>query len=156
MTISETILFDTNVLVYNQDQDSRLYPQATSYHQRVFSGEIKAVISSQSLLEFAVVMINPKKIIKPLTPKEVSGEIKKYLGESRFEIIYPNQETIVLFASLFQKYPLRHPRQAFDLFLVVTALSHGVTKILTANVQDFQFPKIKAIDLTTAAPSPRS
>jgi len=45
MKTSDRILFDTNVLVYNQDRESEFYKQAKEYHQLVFSGQLNAVIS---------------------------------------------------------------------------------------------------------------
>lgn len=147
MKISKSIVFDTNVLVYNQDQNSKFYKDASHYNERALSGEVKAVLTSQSLLEFASVMVNPKKIRKPLSQKVIVYEINKYQESGAFKIIYPNDETIEVFLRLLKKYILPNPKQMFDLFIVATMLSHNITYILTANTKDFPYKEIKVIPL---------
>lgn len=147
MKISKLILFDTNILVYNQDQDSLFYKSASEYHQKTLSGEVKAVIALQNLLEFSSVMINPKKIKKPLSQKTVALEIEKYIESGAFEIISPNDKTISIYLNLLKQYKLKNPRQTFDLFLVSTMLSYNITQILTVNEKDFPYKEIKVVPL---------
>lgn len=146
-TSNRTIFFDTNILIYNQDQDSSFYQQALDYHQKVMTGKIRGVISSQNLLEFSAVMTNPKKITKSLSQKIVALEINKYL-KSPFTIIYPKQETLSIFVKLIKKYRLSNPKHVFDFFLIATMLSYNITHILTINDKDFLlFKEIKVIKL---------
>lgn len=147
MKIFEPFLFDTNVLVYNQDRDSLFYNKAASYHQKAIFGEIKTVIATQNLLEFAAVMVNSKKITRPLSQKQTAKEINKYLESACFKIIYPNEKTLNYFIKLLKKYLFKNPKQIFDLFLVATMITNKVKYILTANEQDFQFKEIKVIKL---------
>ena len=138
MKTSEPILFDTNVLVYNQDQDSKFYAQAAMYHDKALSGKITAMVSSQNLLELVAVITNQERITRPLTQKQVSLEVEKYLSSSSFTVIYPNDQTMTFFTKLLKRYRLKISRQTFDLFLVATMLSNNIRKILTANIQDFR------------------
>ena len=148
MKTSEPILFDTNVLVYNQDQDSKFYAQAAMYHSKALSGNVTAVVSSQNLLELVAVITNPERITRPLTQKQVSLEVEKYLSSSSFTVIYPNDNTMTFFTKLLKRYRLKNSRQTFNLFLVATMLSNGIKTILTANDQDFRlFKEIKVIKL---------
>ena len=148
MKTSESILFDTNVIVYNQDQDSKFYSQAAMYHDKALSGKVNAVISSQNLLELVAVITNPERITRPLTQKQVSLEVEKYLSSSSFTVIYPNDKTMTFFTKLLKRYRLKNSRQTFDFFLVATMLSNGIKTILTANDQDFRlFEKIKVVKL---------
>lgn len=146
-TSKQTILFDTNILVYNQDKDSQFYKFASSFHRNAIEGKIKPVISSQNLLEFSAIMINPKKIIKPLSQKIVALEMKRYVSSGIFEIIYPNLKTVSVFTGLLKKYKLKNPRQTFDLFLVATMISNDIFQILTLNRKDFQFNEINVVEL---------
>lgn len=141
------ILFDTNILVYNQVQESTFYFQASAYHEKVFSGTISAVLSSQNLLEFTSVMLSPKKIIKPLSQSGVRAEIAKYHESGFFQIIFPTSQTISIFHTLLAKYRLKNPVQSFDLFLVATMLTHRVRCILTENKKDFPFDEIEVLSL---------
>ena len=148
MKTSEPILFDTNVLVYNQDQDSKFFAQAAVYHDKALSGKINAMVSSQNLLELVAVITNPGRITRPLTQKQVSLEVEKYLSSSSFTVIYPNDKTMTFFTKLLKRYRLKNSRQTFDFFLVATMLSNGIKTILTANDQDFRlFEKIKVVKL---------
>lgn len=147
MKTSEIILFDTNVLVYNQDRNSKFYQEASAYHNKAFSGEIKGAVTVQNFLEFSAVMINPRKIVRPLTQKLVAAEIRKYIQSRVFNIVVPNEKTLPVFISLLKKYKLKNPRQVFDLFLAATMISNDIFCILTANVGDFAFKEIKVINL---------
>lgn len=147
MKTSKLILFDTNILVYNQDQDSLFYKGASEYHQKALSRKIKAAVALQNLLEFSSVMINPKKIKKPLSQKTVALEIEKYIESSVFEIISPNNKTILTYIKLLKQYKFKNPRQTFDLFLVSTMLSHNITHILTFNKKDFPYKEIEVITI---------
>lgn len=147
-TSKQKILFDTNILVYNQDSDSQFYEQSSLYHQKAIEGKIEAVISSQNLLEFSAIMINPKKITKPMSQKLVALELKKYIDSEVFEIIYPNLKTFPIFTELFTKYRLKNPRQMFDFFLMATMISNDIFQILTLNKKDFQVKGIKVVEFT--------
>lgn len=145
MKTSSPIFFDTNILIYNQDKSSQFYKIASKWHNKALTGEINAVLSSQNLLEFAAVMTNPNKITHPLTQKYTATEINKYIDTDKFEIIYPNNETLKTFSALLKKYPMKNPRQIFDLFLVATMISNDLYQILTLNKQDFQFKEVKVV-----------
>lgn len=149
MITSETILFDTNILVYNQDKDSKFYPQASSYHQQAISGKLRASVSDQNLTEFLAVITNPKRVVHPLTQKKAVTEAEKYIQSGLFEIIRPVEETIQTFFHLLDKIQLKDSRQVFDVFLVATMVTNGITRILTENYQDFSlFKEIKVIRLS--------
>lgn len=147
MKTSEPLLFDTNVLIYNQDRDSTFYQQAAAQHQKVYAGEIRAVIASQNFFEFVAVIVNPKKIVKPMTMKLAASEVEKYKESKLFHIIYPNAQTLTVFINLLKRYQIKNPKKIFDLCLIATMLSNGVRSILTANDRDFQYEEIRVIKL---------
>jgi predicted nucleic acid-binding protein len=133
----DSILFDTNILVYNQDKESDFYTPSHIWHQKAVDKDINAYISHQNLIEFTAVMSNPKYISLPLTPKQIQKEIQAYIQHSAFTIISPNPSTMTHFQNLYREYPPKNPRHTFDLYLVATMLSHQITKILTLNTKDF-------------------
>jgi len=147
MQSDNSILFDTNILIYNQDRKSKFYDLASQYHDKVLDGKLQGVIASQNILEFSAVMMNKKIISKPLSQKMVSGEIQKYINSGTFTFIYPTNETHAIYLNLLKKYQLKNPHQVFDLYLVATMLSSKVHVILTANGKDFQFEEISVIQL---------
>lgn len=147
MTITKPILFDTNILVYNQNMDSPHFELAHLWHQRVVKGEIQGILSSQNILEFTAVMTSSRHLTKPLTPKQVSREISRYQHNHDFGFIYPNEQTVSVFAKLLKRYGLKNSRQSFDVFLVATMLSNNIKQLLTLNKKDFEmFEEIKLIN----------
>lgn len=153
MKVFDPILFDSNVLIYNQDIKSSFYQQANDYHEKACRGEIVAVLSSQNIAEFVSVMLNPKKVPVPLTPIQISKEINHYFALAKhFTVIYPNRLSLEIFSDLITLLkPIVKPTKIFDVFLVATMLGNGIKTLLTANVNDFKDfrDKIKIIDLKT-------
>lgn len=138
MTNTNPILFDTNILVYNQDTDSQHFPLANQWHQKAIDGTIHAYIAHQNLVEFAAVMANPKHITCPLSSPQIFTEIEAYQKHSSFTLISPTPHTMTHFQTLNQQYPPKNPRHTFDLYLVATMFSHQITSILTLNTKNFK------------------
>jgi len=92
-------------------------------------------------------MINPRKVVRPLSQDRAVREMNKYKNSEVFDLIYPNRATMLHFGELLTKYQVRNPRQVFDVFLVATMLSSQVTKLLTLNVADFKFEEVEVISL---------
>ena len=150
MKTSDPILFDTNILIYNQNIKSEFYKESAKWHDLATSGEISAVIASQNFAEFANSMVNSKKVSKPLLPKVAALEIEKYLSLPEcFTVIYPNNESLNYFNKFLAEFPKTgSPRRIFDLFLVATMLGNNIKRILTANAKDFaSFPQIEVVRL---------
>lgn len=148
MPTSNLVLFDTNVLLYAQDQTSLLYSKAQLAHQQVIDGTIGACVSLQNLMEFLSIITNSKRVRKPLVYSQAMIEIEKYLHQDIFHIIYPDQSSIKYLEKLVSYWRNTEPRHIYDIQLAATMLSNGVTRILTANTKDFtQFPGIKVVDL---------
>ncbi len=155
MTISDPILFDSNVLIYNQNINDPLYKQASDYHEKVIAGEAVAVISTQNITEFFAVITNPARVTKPLSPDEALVQIQNYLNPaSNFSVIYPNRLTVQIFQEL-QKMSKGNSQRIFDVFLVATMLGNNIQTILTANTKDFApyAKKIKILDPTCGSGS---
>lgn len=149
MTTSDPILFDSNVLIYNQNINAPLYQQSKNYHERVLASEINGVVSPQNITEFFAVITSPRRITKPLSPDKALTAIQNYLNPaSNFSIIYPNRLTLQIFRDLQKKYKVRS-QKIFDVFLVATMLGNNISTILTANTKDFApfSKKIKILDL---------
>jgi predicted nucleic acid-binding protein len=135
MTVSKKILFDTNVLLYVQNKQSRFYKSALKWHQKAIVKKIEAVLTPQNITEFLSIITNKKRIEKPLTTTKALLEVEKYQS-GIFNFIYPNEQTLVIFKKLVKKYKIR-VQNIFDTFLVATMLAYGIKNILTYNQKDF-------------------
>lgn len=133
--LSEKCLLDTNILVAVVIKDSPYFGKARGLFDQIKRGEIKAVISSQNILEFSSVLINYYKF-----PRRAVRELAKTLRCSLIpEKIFPNSSALVIFEKLLMQNPTVHTT---DLFLAGTALANNVTVIATG---DRDFEKIKGV-----------
>lgn len=145
MSVSEKVLFDTNILVYVQNKNSRFYKTALKWHQKVLKNELQTVLSPQNITEFFSIITNKKRVENPLSQKKALLEIRKYQS-GLFDFIYPSQETLAILEKLIGKYKIK-ARKIFDAFLAATMLSNKIKNILTYNKKDFlYFKEIKVID----------
>ncbi len=148
MTTSNHILFDTNILVYNQDAESEFYKKASALHDQVFNNELNAAVSLQNFTEFISVITNKNRIPNPLTVNEARAEVEKYIESQAYEIIFPTIDTAQVFLKLLKKYGSKNNKHIFDIFLVATMISNNISKILTANYKDFEtFEEIEVLSL---------
>ncbi len=146
MTSSEPYLLDTNVLVYAVDQASSHHIAASSLANKGFNGDIPVCVSPQILSEFFATLTNPKVVSTTREQSEVVSEMRKYFVSKRILKIYPTSETLRVMLELLEKYPVSR-QDVYDLQLVATMLSNGVTKICTYDANDFR--KYKGIEVLT-------
>lgn len=148
MKISDPLLLDSNILVYAHNEDSLFHSQAIKLVTEVIRGEIFGSLASQNLLEFYSVITDKKRLSNPISPKLASELVNQYLLSS-FEIIYPNLNTNKIMVELLKKNGFKDGR-VFDVFLIATMLSNNISRIATANVDDFKkFDGVSILDLKT-------
>lgn len=146
MTISDVLLFDTNILVYAHNQDSLFHNKSLSLVNRVLAGEIKGVLTQQNLLEFYSIITDRRRVTKPLSVIKAQELVEDYL-ELPFDVIIPDKETIKILSLLCRKNKIKNGR-VFDAYIVATMLSHQIKHIVTANVKDFKsFTEIKVLSI---------
>lgn len=146
MKISEPVLFDSNVLIYTQDQDFPFYKISAKLVKMVVEGQLEGVLTYQNLLEFYSVVTNKKRVASPIIPELAFSMIENYLN-SPFRIIYPNIKTASVFSELSQKSPVKGG-VIFDVYLAATMRSNNISTIVTANIADFEgFLNLQIIDL---------
>ncbi len=147
MTISDPLLFDTNVLVYAHNQDSPFHKKCLALVTAVTEGRFKGILTQQNLLEFYSIITDKRRITKPLAPLEAQGLLEEYL-KSFFRIIIPKHMTIQIFSMLSRKNKIKNG-QIFDTYLVATMLSHKIKNIVTINTKDFKlYNEIKTWDVS--------
>lgn len=146
MVISETVFFDSNVLICTHNKSCPLHKISQNLIKQAIKGKIKAVLAQQNLLEFFSVITDSRRVDKPIPTKEAISLVKEYLN-SPFRIINPLEKTIKILLSLIANLNVKDGR-IFDSYLVATMLSNKVSSIITANTTDFEsFSGVKVIDL---------
>lgn len=140
------VLLDTNILVYARDVYNPWFEKAKGIVDRAAKAELEACISLQNLLEFYAVVTSPKRVQNPLTPQEAKEDIEEYVSCPNIKKLKIEETTIRLGIELAEKHSLTR-QNIYDAQLVATMLENRVTKILTANVNDFSpFGEIEVED----------
>lgn len=148
MTTSDVpALVDTNILVYAADSTAEFHEPCRQLRERGFRGELPLAISPQVLTEFFAVVTNPRRVADPRSPEEARLEIEKYANAARIRIVYPGNDIMDRALDLLQQHPQVRGPEVFDLFLVATMLSSGVTRIYTYNQQHFS--RFQGIEVLT-------
>lgn len=147
MTTSEIALIDTNILVYAADTTAAFHEQAKRLRDRGVRGELLLAVSPQILMEFFAVITNPRRVRQPRSPAEARAEVEKY-ARSAIRKIHPGHDILDRVLILLQQHPTISRQDIFDLFLVATMQTNGVTRIYTYNREHFTpFP-----DMTVLTP----
>jgi len=108
--------------------------------ERVFAGEEVAASCPQILFELYAVLTRAFKGSRPLTPETALNDIRKFekaVLAGRLEWIEPTPSTWKRCLDLLGRTHAKGA-QVFDVFLVATMLDHGLTRLFTENVKDFQ------------------
>jgi predicted nucleic acid-binding protein len=129
------VLLDTNVLIYSIDEGSKYFIKAHS----IFSEQQELYTTSKNLSEFLSVIT---RIPNPLSLKDALLVIEDF--SNVMTILYPNDESFLLFKHLLLKY---QPTglQIHDYEILSIGLANQVNTIATFNEKDFN--KVKEIKL---------
>jgi len=137
MTISDkTYFLDTNILVYAADTTSPFHAACKKLREQGMTGNISLCISPQVLFEFFAVITSPKRVNQPIKPQKAFEEMTKYLRTNHVIKIYPKSNIIEKTIELCQKYNTKS-QEIFDVQIVATMLSNGITTIYTYDTGHF-------------------
>jgi len=128
--MDNSILVDTNVLIYAVDADSRFHEQAVKL---LSDPTLKLFTTSKNISEFLVVLTRNDEI------KLSAAECLEILNNMLLDIVvlYPNPMTMKVFHDLIRKY---NPRGLWihDVEIASIGIAHGISVIATNNVSDFK------------------
>ena len=147
MTTSDnkTFFLDTNILVYAADTTSPFHGACKKLREQGMTGNISLCISPQVLFEFFAVITNSKRVTQPIKPQEAIKEMTKYLRAAHIIKIYPKSTVIEKTIELCQKHNTKS-QEIFDVQIVATMLSNGITNIYTYDTSHFsRFEEIEVL-----------
>jgi predicted nucleic acid-binding protein len=133
------MLFDTNLLLYAIDEDSKYF---NSVQELLNDNSSKLYTTSKNISEFlSVVTRIPNTSI---SLKEALIIIEEF--KSTFTILYPTENSFLIFIDLLKKYSPRGLK-IHDYEIISIALSHKIKNIATFNRKDFS--AIEEIELVS-------
>jgi uncharacterized protein len=128
---------DTNILVYAANADCAEHAAAKALVDEMLERPEEWLLADQVLFEFYKALRNPRIFEKPLDAKAAARQVTFLCEESGvMRCCYTLEHWDAVIESL------RDPRTPFqrthDIILAETLKSHGVTRLYTRNVRDFE------------------
>jgi predicted nucleic acid-binding protein len=137
---NQSILVDSNVLVYAINSSSPKQKQAQTFLQDNIG---YLVLAQQNIFEVLRVLTHGKFPL-PMSPDDAIKAVSA-IAEVAY-IINPELNTYHIALSLIQKYKITD-NKIFDAYLSATAISSGINTIATDNDKDFeQIKEIRVIN----------
>jgi predicted nucleic acid-binding protein len=151
MMDDKTVVVDTNVLLSASDPQRALHRTALEIlNNWPNQGQILA-ISAQVLREYLAVATRPVNVNGlGLDVHDALANVAAFRG--RMRLIWETEQTWDRLHGLISRYRCSG-KQVHDANVVATALTSGVTRLLTANVADFSrfSPELEIIDLAAVS-----
>lgn len=123
------VLFDTNLLLYSIDEDSKYF---NSVQELLNDVSLKLYTTSKNISEFlSVVTRIPNSTISVKEALNITEEFR-----STFTILYPTEKSYLIFIELLKKYSPRGLK-IHDYEIISIALSNKIKSIATINQKDF-------------------
>jgi len=132
---AEQIFIDTNVLVYASRPSAPEDTVAQEALSAIETAARRVWISPQVLREYLAVVTRPQVTAPPLPMATAIDDVRRF--RSMFEIAEEGPAVFERLLQLLTVYP-GAGKQVHDANLVAAMLVHGVGRLLTFNVTDFQ------------------
>ena len=124
------MLVDTNVVVFAINQLSPHHLHAQQFLQK---NKKELLLAHQNVMEAIRVLTYPK-FTFPMTTRNAYEAVMSIVASLR--VVSTNMETYHAALALLKKYKLTSDR-IFDMYLVATMISNGISTIATENERDF-------------------
>lgn len=136
-------LIDSNVLISSYDKSEQQHKHSYTLLQQAMTGQVKAALPHQNLLEYLAVVTDSRRVEHPLSLREAFVNISIYTAS--LSVIFPKVTTVGTLQQL-SKVKSAPRMKIFDLYLAATALDNGITQICTWNIADFVgIPEIEPV-----------
>ena len=133
-TAVERIFVDTNVLVYATQATAPFHVEANQSLTALHNGGAELWISRQILREYLVTLSRPQTFSAPLPIAVLVADVKQFV--SLFTVAEDGPGVTAHLLSLLTAVACGG-KQIHDANIVATMLTHGIQKLLTHNVADF-------------------
>lgn len=129
---------DTNVLLQAHLPALDRHELAHRYlHRQLALPGVTLVVTPLVLHEFVHVVTDGRRFAPPVAMTEALAVARGYLGRSNVECIATDEPSLLLGLDLLSRHKLGRKRIADTLF-AATLLTHGVHRLVTFNVADFE------------------
>ncbi len=135
MTVVEPVFVDTNVLIFAASQTAPLYQAARQKLADLRQTGTFTWVSRQVLREYLAAMSRPQRFKNPTPMSTLIADILDF--QSRFLVADEDAAITANLLALLSSIPCGG-KQVHDANIVATMQAHGLRRLLTDNVSDFQ------------------
>ena len=134
------VLFDTNLLLYAIDEDSKYF---NSVQELLNDNSLNLYTTSKNISEFLSVITRIPN--SSISIKEALSIVEEF--QSTFKILYPTEKSFAIFINLLNKYT-SSGLKIHDYEIISIALSNKIKNIATVNQKDFSgIEEIKLVSM---------
>lgn len=134
------VLFDTNLLLYAIDEDSKYF---NSVQELLNDNSLNLYTPSKNISEFLSVITRIHN--SSISIKEALSIVEEF--QSTFKILYPTEKSFAIFINLLNKYT-PSGLKIHDYEIISIALSNKIKNIATVNQKDFSgIEEIKLVSM---------
>ncbi len=131
---ADRVFVDSNVLVYASVVAAPFYQQALQALRRLGDSGAEMWISRQVIREYLATLSRPQTFANP-QPAALLARVVRYF-EGRFHVAEDNSAVTARLLALIQQVPVGG-KQIHDANIVATMQAHGISRLLTHNMADF-------------------
>ena len=131
---AEAVFVDTSILVYATVVSAPWHAEAKDALHELRKHGVSLWISRQVLREYAAVVTRPQTFSLPLSAQAVATDIQTFT--TQFHVADESAAVTAQLVQLIQLVAVGG-KQIHDANIVATMLVHGVSQLLTHNVDDF-------------------
>ena len=130
--------FDANLLVYGHNEAAPKHGTAKIFLEKLLGASSEQiVIVHQTLFELFSVLTSPAVFVRPLPALQAWGICQFYLTHPSIQIVAYELAVLPIVESLLRERPQRGKR-IFDVIFAATLKYHGINRLYTRNIRDFQ------------------
>jgi len=144
-TVVPLSMVDTNVFVYFLYDASPHYVAAQALINQARQPDAQLCMTPQVMTELYSTITNPRRVSPAFAPEAALQEVAKFLALPGLFLLSIPASVVVRWIALARQYGISRS-DIFDAQLAATILEHGVRRIYTFDVQDFErFDEIEVL-----------
>jgi predicted nucleic acid-binding protein len=138
-------MVDTNVFVYFLYDASPQYAAAQALLNQARQPDARLCMTPQVMTELYSTITNLRRVSPAYAPEAALQEVEKFLALPGLFLLSIPASVVVRWVALARQYGISRS-DIFDAQLAATMLEHGIRRIYTFNVQDFEgFDELEVI-----------
>ncbi|MYE54357.1 MAG: PIN domain-containing protein [Chloroflexi bacterium] len=143
---SELLAFDTNVLIYAVDEDSKFFAPCLHWIEEARRDPSPAFLTWNVCYEFLRVSTHPRVLRSPMSSAEAWRFIRVLLDSRGFALLHPTERHAAVLSLTLSELPYISGNAIHDLHTAVVMRENGISRICTRDTDFYRFPFLDVID----------